>query len=50
MPSGLFAVANSRILSKPKEFYERLLAELQTPNPEVGHFFERSWSYIFDDY
>ena len=49
MPSALFAVANSCILSKPKGFYEKLLVELQTPNPEVGHFFERSWSYIFED-
>lgn len=48
MPGGLFAVANSCILSKPKECYEKLLAELQTSNPEVGHFFERSWSYIFE--
>ena len=49
MPGALFAVSNSRILSKPKEFYEKLLLELKTPNPEVAHFFERSWRYIFED-
>lgn len=43
-----FAVKNSTILSKPKEYYRSLLDEFDDSSaPEVGHFFERSWYYIF---
>jgi hypothetical protein len=45
---AIFAVRNDRILAKPKSYYEMLLIELGTDiNPEVGHFFERAWFYIF---
>lgn len=46
---AVFAVHNKKILSRSKEFYASLLQELKTEtNPEVGHFFERSWYYIFN--
>lgn len=46
--AGTFAVRNDRILKHPKAFYEMLIAEVNDcNNPETGHFFERSWYYIF---
>lgn len=46
--AGIFSVRRERILSRPRLFYERLLQQLDHhPNPEVGHFMERSWFYIF---
>lgn len=45
---GIFSVRRECILSRPKEYYQRLLEYIPpTNNPEVGHFFERSWYYIF---
>ena len=44
---AIFAVKNSTILQRGKAYYEALLAELTDTNPEIGHFFERSWYYIF---
>lgn len=44
-----FAVKNKKILSRSKEFYLNLLQEINDSNaPESGHFFERSWYYIFN--
>lgn len=46
--SANFAVKNSVILTKPKEYYISLQSEFDdSAAPEVGHFFERSWYYIF---
>ena len=46
--NGLFAVSKSRILSRPREYYKTLLDELAVhEDPEVGHYLERSWVYIF---
>jgi len=46
--SGIFAVKKELILNKPKDFYERLILELNHhSDPTEGHFFERSWYYIF---
>lgn len=47
---AIFAVRNDRILSRPRRYYEQLLNEFprNCSNPEVGHFFERSWFYIFN--
>lgn len=42
-----FAVSKSRILCRPKSDYEEMLQTVMTPNPEAGHFLERSWSYLF---
>jgi hypothetical protein len=46
---GVFSVRCECILSRPKEYYKRLLDYIpKTNNPEVGHYFERSWFYIFN--
>lgn len=42
-----FGVKKEAILRRPKEEYETLLSQFSTKNDEVGHFFERSWRYIF---
>ena len=44
---GMFAVSRNHILNRPKDFYQKLLSELNYTNPEVGHFIERSWEAIF---
>lgn len=45
--SALFAIrANQLAKAHPKTYYEELIAQLQHLDPEVGHFFERSWVYI----
>ena len=43
-----FSIKKEYILSRTKLFYEELFYQLQSLNPEVGHFFERSWYYIFN--
>ena len=44
-----FTVAREDILSRPLDFYKKLIKQLETYyNPEVGHFFERAWYYIFN--
>lgn len=45
---GIFSVAKSDILKHPRSYYENLISELNnSPNPEVGHYFERSWNAVF---
>ncbi len=45
-----FSVPRHKIQRHPKAFYKHLLAALPaTDNPEVGHYMERSWYYIFED-
>jgi hypothetical protein len=45
--SGLFSVNASLLTSQhSKEYYSFLLNQLVHKNPEIGHFFERSWVYI----
>jgi hypothetical protein len=47
--NAIFAVRKEIILNKPIEYYKKLLLEVNyTKNPIEGHFFERSWYYIFD--
>lgn len=47
--NGIFAIKNKQILKNTLEFYQKLKSEIpDTGNPEVGHFFERSWWYIFN--
>ena len=43
---AIFATRRDRILSRSKEFYERVRSSLLTPNPEAAHFVERAWFYI----
>jgi len=45
---AVFAVRKSNILRRNKQFYETLLKQHKTQNPEVAHFLERSWYYIFN--
>ena len=46
--NGIFAVKKELILNKPIEYYQKLILELNHHNnPTEGHFFERSWFYIF---
>lgn len=46
---AIFAVSNRNILSRSKEYYQRLLNEFDDSTaPEVAHFFERAWYYIFN--
>jgi len=45
---AIFSIHKSIILKKPKIFYEHLIRFVDYhPNPEEGHFFERSWHFIF---
>jgi hypothetical protein len=43
-----FLMSINKIASRPKKYYENLIRFLLTLNPEAGHFFERSWYYIFN--
>jgi UDP-galactopyranose mutase len=43
-----FCVKRDNILSRPLEYYKMLIQQLDSFNPEVGHFFERAWYYIFN--
>jgi len=46
--NALFAVKKELILNKPLEYYKKLILEVNHHiNPTEGHFFERSWYYIF---
>jgi hypothetical protein len=45
----VIGVDKEHILSRPKEEYEIFEEQLnQHSNPEVGHYFERSWGTIFN--
>ena len=48
--AAIFSVRRERILSRPLRYYKELLEmpALQALRPEVAHFFERSWYYIFN--
>jgi hypothetical protein len=46
---GLFAVKKELILKHPIEYYKTLIEQVNHHiNPTEGHFFERSWYYIFE--
>jgi len=48
-PFALFAVTKEQIQTHPKEYYENLIKEVNWDiNPIEGHYFERSWYYIFN--
>ena len=45
---GIFSISKKDILQHPKSRYEKLIKEFTNhPNPEVGHYFERSWEAVF---
>lgn len=45
-----FSVKGEKILTRTKEYYQELLDQFPKDhsNPEIGHFFERSWYYMFN--
>jgi len=46
--AGVMAVSRKHIRKFPVEYYEAFIKELEGhPNPEVGHYFERSWLALF---
>jgi hypothetical protein len=45
---GVFSISKKDILQYPLSYYENLINEFGTSsNPEVGHYFERSWVAVF---
>jgi hypothetical protein len=47
--NGIFAVTKELILKHPIDYYKKLILEVNHHiNSTEGHFFERSWYYIFD--
>jgi hypothetical protein len=45
---GIFSIDKNDIIQHPKSRYETLIQELSDhPNPEVGHYLERSWCAVF---
>lgn len=45
---GIFAVSRKHILQHPRHYYQKLLSLVSShPNPEAGHYFERSWGVVF---
>lgn len=46
--NGIFAIRKDLILRNPIEYYQKLISLVNHHvNPAEGHFFERSWFYIF---
>lgn len=44
---GIFSVSKKDILQHTKDYYSDFVKDLNYPNPEVGHYIERSWGAIF---
>jgi len=45
---GMFSISNEDIVQHPTEYYKNLIKYLEnSSNPEVGHYFERSWEAVF---
>lgn len=45
---GVFSVSRRDIIQHPIKRYKTLIQDLQvSSNPEVGHYFERSWEAVF---
>lgn len=45
---GIFSIHKNDIIQHPKSRYEILIKDLSDhSNPEVGHYFERSWCAVF---
>ena len=46
---AIFSISKKLIYSNSLEYYKHLLSCLEySSNPEEGHYFERSWYYIFN--
>lgn len=49
--TGILGIHKKDILKRTKSFYKTLLDEVNvSSNPEVGHYIERSWQAIFDNF
>lgn len=46
--NALFGCERRCILSRPKKYYEDLLAQLKYTNCDLAYYFERSWYYILN--
>jgi hypothetical protein len=47
--NGLFAIRKDIILKHSLKYYKKLISQVNHhSNPAEGHFFERSWYYIFN--
>jgi hypothetical protein len=47
--AAIFSVKKENILNRPIEYYKKLILEVNHHiNSTEGHFFERSWYYIFN--
>ena len=47
--NGLFAIRKDVILKNSLKYYKKLISQVNHhSNPAEGHFFERSWYYIFN--
>jgi len=47
--NAIFAVKKENIIKRPIEYYKKLILEVNHHiNSTEGHFFERSWFYIFN--
>ena len=44
---GVVAASRVDIQKRSKEWYEALRDEMGYPNPETGHYIERTWKHIF---
>ena len=49
--NAIFPVSRTQIHFRPKEYYQMLfdLIPKNGTNPEIAHYFERSWYYIFNN-
>jgi hypothetical protein len=47
-PGGIFSIHQELIKKQPLKYYQNLITTLENHiNPEEGHYFERSWYYLF---
>lgn len=45
---GIFSIDKRDIIQNPLSYYQSLIKDLEIhSNPEVGHYFERSWAAVF---
>jgi len=44
--NGIFSASRTDILKRTKDFYLKLLLQLNSKSPESGHYIERSWANI----
>lgn len=43
-----FSVKKEYILTRPKYYYEYMRSQVMTKNPEICHYFERAWFFVFN--